>query len=374
MRGAGTCQSKSLTLGLWLLLGLIPSLSQAASPPEAGKIVLVKGDVFILSAIDKSVVADPSGKRGRSTQKGSAFFEGETIQTKDGARVKLLFFEGGNEVVLGSSTSLVVERAGASKSGTELSLNQGTVRSSVNRKYSGEGGDIFEVKTPNSVAGVRGTVFNVAYDSKKNTTQVFTERGSVAVTNVAAGAKGKPILVNAGMFSEVKKSETPSAPAAAPADLIESMSPESKEESSSSSSSSSSNSSSEAAPASEVGESAKSASNEESKPAAAAAAPVAEVKKDEGPAVALAPQPADSTSKSSNRAPASAGPEVPVAPKTMTAGAGNAAATAAAMNPATRPMDMVNRSSDALRKTAESALREKNLIEGNLSEINFKVQ
>ncbi len=370
MRGAGTCPSKSLTLGLWLLLGLIPSLSQAASPPEAGRIVLVKGDVFILSAKDKSVVADPSGKRGRSTQKGSLFFEGETIQTKDGARVKLLFLEGGNEIVLGSNTSLVVERAGASKAGTELSLNQGTVRSTVNRKYSGQGGDIFEVKTPNSVAGVRGTVFNVAYDSKKNTTQVFTERGSVAVVNVGAGAKGKPILVNAGMFSEVKKSDTPSAPAAAPASIIESMSPESKEEPSASSSNSSSNS--EAAPASEVGESAKSASNEESKPAAAAAAPVAEVKKDEGPAVALAPQPADSTSKSNNRAPASAGPEAPLAPKTMTAGAGNA--NAAAVGSATRPMDMVNRTSDSLRRTAESALRDKNLIEGNLSEINFKVQ
>jgi hypothetical protein len=246
------------------------------------------------------------------------------------------------------------------------------VRSSVNRKYSGQDGDIFEVKTPNSVAGVRGTVFNVAYDSKKNTTQVFTERGSVAVVNVAAGAKGKPILVNAGMFSEVKKSDTPSAPAAAPATMTESMSPESKEEPSSSNSDSSSNSSStsEAAPASEVGESAKSASSEESKPAAAA--PVAEVKKDEGPAVALAPQPADSTSQSNNRAPASAGPEAPVAPKTMTAGAGNA--NAAAVGTATRPMDMVNRASDSLRRTTESALRDKNLLEGNLSEIPFKIQ
>jgi trimeric autotransporter adhesin len=369
MRGAGKSQLKSLSLGLWLLMGLLPTLAQAASPPEAGKIVLVKGDVFILSAKDKSVVADPSGKRGRSTQKGAAFFEGETIQTKDGARVKLLFVEGGNEVVLGSSTSLVVERAGASKSGTELSLNQGTVRSSVNRKYTGESGDIFEVKTPNSVAGVRGTVFNVAYDSKKNTTQVFTERGSVAVTSVAAGAKGKPILVSAGMFSEVKKSETPSAPAAAPASMIESMSPETKEESSTSSSSNS-----EAAPANSAGESASNTKSEEAKPAAAA--PAAEVKKEEGPAVALAPQPADSTSKPDNRAPASVGPEAPVAPKTMTAGAGSAAASAnaAAVAAATKPMDMVNKTSDSLRRTAESALREKNLIEGNLSEINFKVQ
>ncbi|MEO5666620.1 MAG: hypothetical protein ABIR96_01040, partial [Bdellovibrionota bacterium] len=100
MRGAGRLINNVIPLGFCLLAGLCPELSRAG-PAEAGKIMLVKGDVFILGAKDKSVVADPLGKRGRNTQKGSSFFEGETVQTKDGARVKLLFVEGGNEIVLG---------------------------------------------------------------------------------------------------------------------------------------------------------------------------------------------------------------------------------------------------------------------------------
>jgi hypothetical protein len=328
-----------MTFGLFALIASAPALAWAAT--EAGKIVLVKGDVFILDAKNKSVVADPTGKRGRSTQKGSPFFEGETIQTKDGARVKLLFNEGGNEIVLGSGTSLVIERAGAKQPGTELNLKQGTVRSSVNKKYSGEGGDIFEVKTPNSVAGVRGTIFNVAYDNKKNMTQVLTERGSVAVSSLTSGANAKPIMVNAGMFSEVKKGETPTPAQTAPAHLLESISPESETNQNASSS----------------GDAPKNS------------ATPGETKKDDAPTVALAPQPADSTSSSGARAPASAESAAPVAPKTISSGSLSPIAAST-----TSPLDIVNRSGESLRKAAEEQLRQQRLIEGNQSEIFFKVQ
>jgi len=362
MRGAGRLIKPLAMSFLFLFAGTLPALSHAAS--EAGKIVLVKGDVFILGAKDKSVVADPLGKRGRSTQKGSAFFEGETIQTKEGARVKLLFNEGGNEIVLGASTSLVVERAGASKSGTELSLKQGNLRSSVNKKYSGEGGDVFEVKTPNSVAGVRGTVFNVAYDSKKNMTQVFTERGSVAVTNIAAGIKAPPILVQAGMFSEVRKSEAPSPPAKAPPQMIESVVPPSGDDSASFEEGSNAPASTTTASSSEGGGEATSPTGA---PAPAPEAPKSESKKDEGPAVALAPQPADSTTKSDGRAPASVDPGPAAAPKTM--GANNTQATLAP-----RPMDIINRQTDSQRRMLEEQRRQQLLIEGSVSEVTLKIQ
>jgi len=384
MRGAGRL-NKTLSLGLCLILGLSSSLSLAA-PSEAGKIVLVKGDVFILGAKDKSVVADPSGKRGRSTQKGSVFFEGETIQTKDGARVKLLFTEGGNEIVLGSSTSLVIERAGTAKPGTELSLKQGTVRSSVNKKYSGEAGDIFEVKTPNSVAGVRGTIFNVAYDSKKNSTQVFTERGSVSVASITKGSK--PVLVNAGMFSEVKKFGTPTPAATAPADIVESVSPEASEEGGAEGSSTDAPAASSdtaaaggsetaaaapetsAAPAATETPETTTASNSESSaaPAPAAAPAPTETKKEDGPAVALAPQPADSTTKTDARAPASEGAPVAAAPKTMTSGGSSSAAVTAK-----KPMDIINNASSAAQKTSDTA-RAIQKISGNISNIELKIQ
>ncbi len=386
MRRAGRFQDTLFKWGFAALLTLAPSLA-SASGKIAGEIALVKGEVFILSAKDKSVVADPTGKRGRSTQKGSPFFEGETIQTKDTARVKLIFKEGGNEVVLGPNTSLIIERAGATKPGTELSLKQGAVRSSVNKKYSGDDGDVFEVKTPNSVAGVRGTVVNVAYDNKKNTTQVFTERGLVAVTNVAAGLNKNPVVVGAGMFSEVSKTETPSPPKAAPPQMLDAVVPEVSEDSAASGKSSGSSGS---APTEGGGEATSTASgssdskNSESKPVAenkpenkseskaeAKAEAKTESKKSEGPAVALAPQPADSTSKPANdtRAPAStAGTAAPAAPQTIGAAAPAPVATTK------MPFELINRQTESMRRAAEEQLRQQRLIEGNLSEVRFAIQ
>ncbi|MEO5666816.1 MAG: FecR family protein, partial [Bdellovibrionota bacterium] len=263
-----------------------------------------------------------------------------------------------NEIVLGSNTSLVIERAGATKPGTELSLRQGTVRSSVNRKYSGKDGDIFEVKTPNGVAGVRGTIFNVAYDSKKNMTQVFTERGAVAVTNLAAGPTAKPTMVKAGMFSEVSKTSEPTPAVVAPAQIIESVSPQANDESKDGDSSKSKKSDSSAASGSDGKSDAKT-----------------EVKKDDGPAVALAPQPADSTASSDGgRAPASAAPSAaPEAPKTMTSG-GSAAAASQSGAAAIKPMDIINNQTASLRKASEEQLRQQRLIEGNLSEVNLTIK
>jgi hypothetical protein len=172
---------------------------------KAGDIVLVKGDVFILDKNSK-VVADPQGKRGRSTVVGQPFFVGETIQTKSGARVKLKFLEGGNEVVLGSETSLLIERASNGsdgKKGTTLNLAKGEVRSDVKTKYSGQGGESYEVKTNNAVAGVRGTVFMMALNVKTGLTSLATSEGKVAFSavNPATGKMSAPVIVPAGQFS-----------------------------------------------------------------------------------------------------------------------------------------------------------------------------
>ncbi len=172
---------------------------------KAGDIVLVKGDVFILDKNSK-VVADPQGKRGRSTVVGQPFFVGETIQTKSGARVKLKFLEGGNEVVLGSETSLLIERASNGsdgKKGTTLNLAKGEVRSDVKTKYSGQGGESYEVKTNNAVAGVRGTVFMMALNVKTGLTSLATSEGKVAFSavNPVTGKQSPPVIVPAGQFS-----------------------------------------------------------------------------------------------------------------------------------------------------------------------------
>jgi hypothetical protein len=171
---------------------------------KVGEILLVKGEVFILDKNSK-VIADPQGKRGRSTAAGQPFFVGETVQTKTGARVKLKFIEGGNEVVLGSDTSLLIERASTEggKKGTTLNLAKGEVRSDVKTKYSGQGGDTYEVKTNNAVAGVRGTSFLTALNPKTGVLKVATLTGMVAVSGVDSktGAVKAPVMVAPGMMT-----------------------------------------------------------------------------------------------------------------------------------------------------------------------------
>ena len=206
--------NKFRTSAVCFLLGFFIFSGSLEAAQKAGIITLVKGEVFILDSKTKAILADPSGKKGRNTQKNSEFFEGEIIQTKADARVKLEFIEGKNSVVLGPSTSLVVERAGndKDKKGTDLELKNGSVRSVVKKKYTAQGDDVFQVKTPNAVAGVRGTVFNVSFDIKTARTNVLTESGLVSLMSRAANSPSgqnrfnnnrNEVLVKAGTKSEV---------------------------------------------------------------------------------------------------------------------------------------------------------------------------
>lgn len=176
----------------------------AWAAPVAGQIQLVKGQVFVLDGQSK-VVADVEGKRERKVAPGAPFYVGETVVTRDGGRVKLQFVEGGNELVLGANTSLLIQRAGtdAAHAGTTLDLARGEVRANVNRKYSGEGNETFEVKTKNAVAGVRGTIFVTRFDLKSNKSEVATLRGAVHVASMGpGGAMSAGVMVKPGQFTE----------------------------------------------------------------------------------------------------------------------------------------------------------------------------
>jgi hypothetical protein len=186
-----------------VVLVLVTLFSHAAlAAAKAGQVSLIKGDVFVVDPTGK-VVADPEGKNGRRKFiQGADFFVGETVQTKPSGRVKLKFLEAGNEVTLGPSTSLVIERAGSGgkEKGTTLNLLNGDVRSDVKGKYAGQGSDTYEVKTKNAVAGVRGTAFLVQFEAKTGNFTAATEKGAVAVSSVSN--KSLPaVLVGAGKFT-----------------------------------------------------------------------------------------------------------------------------------------------------------------------------
>jgi hypothetical protein len=185
---------KTLSLRSCLLLAILAltAVSAEAAPRVAGRVVRVVGEVLridVKNSQKKLVVGD-------------AFSEGDVIATGPDGRAKLLMSEGNNEVVLGAHTRLVIERVGSqarsSKSGTTLSLREGQVRSVVKKKYTGLDSDVFEIKTPNAVAGVRGTVFLISFDPKSFRSLLATEEGAVAWRS-----QGREILVAKGKFSTV---------------------------------------------------------------------------------------------------------------------------------------------------------------------------
>ncbi len=374
------------TLAAFLIIFTLTTSKSTFAAQEAGSIKLVKGEVFILDAKTKAVVADPEGKKGRNTQKNSKFFEGEIIQTKASARVKLEFVEGQNEVVLGPSTSLFIERAGndKDKKGTDLELKTGNVRSVVHKKYTAQGGDVFQVKTPNAVAGVRGTVFNVSFDVKTAKTSVLTESGLVSLMNRVAPSANKgqrfdksnrsEVLVKAGTKSEVRtESPQPTPPQAASKQEIQQLKKmddvESKEE-----------------PSSELSPSA--AKNEQSPENQKADNKQSEKKKDDNVAVAMAPTPSSSMNEkesSNDRSPASANnkndsstgaasAKMPLKENNIM-GAGGVEKMGQMMPPPQKmPFDIVN---DMMKQQLDGSAKEatqQRLTNGVNANINFKIE
>jgi len=200
-----------------LLLTFVSLAATAKGAPRpAGQISLVTGTVLIFSA-DARVAADGSGKRGRKIAPGAPFYLGESIVTKSDGRVKLVFFEGsdtdgGNEVVLGPSTALTIKRASVrsrpERVGTRLQLERGEVRATVRRKYSGVEDDVFEVRSPNAVAGVRGTVFYMEFENGRTT--VATLQGKVWMDSTLSRGASR-IVVDRDEFSRAVGSEPPRA-------------------------------------------------------------------------------------------------------------------------------------------------------------------
>jgi hypothetical protein len=174
--------------------------SRAEAAQKVAEIINIRGQVEALG---------PGGQI-RVLSRGAELYEQETVMTGQDGRAKVRFIEGANEVVVGTNSRLQIQTASADekKPGTTLFLESGEVRSTVNRKYSGQGRDVFEVRTPNAVAGVRGTVFQVGYDRRQNATVVATLRGLVSVqaggSNPALVAKGQFTMTMRGILQSVR--------------------------------------------------------------------------------------------------------------------------------------------------------------------------
>jgi len=188
----------SLTLLFILLINATSTFAQSGA--EEAAITSLSGDVLVLRK---------DTTQWQPTKPGDVLLEGDSIKTLAGANAKLQFTSG-SIVLLKENTSLVIEKladkASPETSVTKTNLLEGRIKTII-EGYGG--GSSFEVKTPNSIAGVRGTIFYVNVVRKeekilsKNSildtmlginlcyaageglvTEIFVEDGTVDFTNL----------------------------------------------------------------------------------------------------------------------------------------------------------------------------------------------
>lgn len=141
----------------------------------AGKVTIVKGQVFIIRGSEKIQV-----------KKDITVLESDIIESQAGGTARITMIDSNLVDVYPKSKVEIakyVYKPNQDKKDVELKVDFGKIKSTVNQKYDGAKNK-FQVKTPSAVAGVRGTVFTAEYDAVKKVSKVVTIEGLVAVTKI----------------------------------------------------------------------------------------------------------------------------------------------------------------------------------------------
>jgi hypothetical protein len=169
------------------------------SEPATAKVIAVQGPV--------------EGTAG-ALEKGAVLNEGAGIKTGENGSVTLQLADGSTIIVQSKSqVKLEVARVLANTGGvpsTTVELKSGRVESSV-EKRKGQGAR-FEISTPTSNMGVRGTRFRVSADESGKVSRGEVLEGVVAVASATAAPK--PLDLGAGFGSVVEEGKAASAPIA----------------------------------------------------------------------------------------------------------------------------------------------------------------
>lgn len=159
-----------------------------------------KGEPVGMVSLCEGAAHVVSGGTVREALAGDELFEGDTLLTGAGGKIKVLFRDDSLVTLSGNArievTGYRVD-AGTKLRKSVLTLVRGKVMSLVSRMYANpESG--FEVKTKTAVAGVRGTRFVV--ETGDGPDRVATFEGTVAVSRT--DGKGQ-VTVAAGNYADV---------------------------------------------------------------------------------------------------------------------------------------------------------------------------
>lgn len=119
----------------------------------------------------------------------------DLIKTERSGRARIGLTDG-SILSVGSNSELKIVQHDANSQQTQLELNYGKLRSRV-VAITKPGGK-FEVKTPNAVAGVVGTDYDIQYNPSTGVTTVIVYSGTVVVTGF-----GQQVIVQAGQMVQI---------------------------------------------------------------------------------------------------------------------------------------------------------------------------
>lgn len=193
----------ALALGFFWLSFLVFLPGMVSGQDSVGEVVALEGVVKIFPG---------GGPEAKALAKGAPVFVKDRIKTEKGKAKILLSDE--SLIALGENTDLTLTEhqfSGlAGKRSVKLDLVTGKVRALIGR-YFPSSDSKFEVGTPTSVTGVRGSHFIVQVIGADGQTVVLALSGEIAVKGLTAEALGQMILT-AGMKSSVGAGGAPSQP------------------------------------------------------------------------------------------------------------------------------------------------------------------
>ena len=134
--------------------------------------------VAAISTLKGAVMIKPLGSRKYiPAYKGQMLKSGEWLKTKDGVFVAIVFLDGSN-IKIQQETEVKISsyRMTAKELKTNLEMSKGQAWSNVADQ--GPGGQ-FTIETPTAVASVKGTEFDLAYDSENDETTLIVLAGEV---------------------------------------------------------------------------------------------------------------------------------------------------------------------------------------------------
>ncbi len=180
----------SLLLPLLLLAFAGPALAEVV-----GRVSRVEGAVDIMPGGELPAVA---------AREGAQVQQGDFVRTKSNARAEITFNDGSVVKIAQRSRIDVGEYSASNR---RLALPRGKVQATVVPAAQGAARS-FEIRTPNAIAGVRGTSFYVYHQA--NVTGVAVLSGVVQTSSLSAPSK--PVTLVAGTATTVSKRSAPTPP------------------------------------------------------------------------------------------------------------------------------------------------------------------